>query len=154
MIGRSIARRSRLDFDERRRLHVEAEHADARMTGYVYLNLALRPSQTFHYLSVAQNPLHIMSIESFSTCGSVDDDCGGGGTPLALFAKSLDRAETYPTNIVYPHDYEYQLREYEELLQQNRSILFGSENVVDFLEFHKGSCGEPAPGALIGHARF
>lgn len=32
-----------------RELHVEAEHADARMTGYVYLNLASRPSRPFRY---------------------------------------------------------------------------------------------------------
>jgi hypothetical protein len=83
-----------------------------------------------------------MSIASGSTCGSVDGDDGGGGTPLALFDKSLDRAETYPTNIVYAHSPEYQLREYAQLLQQNRGILFGSENVVDFLEFQKGSQGE------------
>ena len=95
-----------------------------------------------------------MSIESCSTCGSVDGDDGGGGTPLALFDKSLDRAETYPTNIVYPHNYEYQLREYEELLQQNRGILFGSENVVDFLEFHKGSHGEPVFCASIDRTGF
>jgi hypothetical protein len=84
-----------------------------------------------------------MSIDSVSTCGFGDSDDEGDGTPLALFKKSLDLAETYPENIVYPHNYGYQLRDYEQLLQQNRDILFGCENAVDILEFHKGSYGEP-----------
>jgi hypothetical protein len=63
--------------------------------------------------------------------GNVDD------SNLVLLERSMIFANRYPTNIVYPRNYDYQLEEYERQLSDDRSKLFGRKNVVDLLEFRE-----------------
>jgi len=70
------------------------------------------------------------------------DDGGAGDATCALaFERSLTIAQHYPTNIVYSRNYEYQLEEYARQLDNDRSKLFGNQNVVDFLEFREETGG-------------
>lgn len=71
---------------------------------------------------------------------------------VELFKKSIKFSKHYPTNIVYPRNYDYQLEEYERQLNEDRSKLFGRRNVVDLLEFREVAEGT---GKLVeGHLRF
>lgn len=74
---------------------------------------------------------------------SPSDDGGAGDATLALelFEQSMATADTYPENIAYSRNYDYQLAEYARQLDGDRSKLFGTRNIVDFLEFREGTGG-------------
>jgi hypothetical protein len=74
---------------------------------------------------------------------SSSDDGGAEDATLALelFKQSMATADTYPQNIAYSRNYDYQLAEYARQLDDDRSKLFGTQNIVDFLEFREGTRG-------------
>lgn len=64
----------------------------------------------------------------------------------ALFEESIVRAESYPTNLAYHQNYSYQLEEYQKQIEKNAPKLFGTQNIVDFLEFRDArNCSGEAP---------
>lgn len=67
---------------------------------------------------------------------SLRDSCDVNGSDEAsmLFVRSVNQSASYPTNLVYPHGYDYQLQACQEQLDENEEKLFGDENLVDFLE--------------------
>jgi hypothetical protein len=74
----------------------------------------------------------------FNTCSSSqsgDSNAGDATLALNLFERSMTIADCYPKNIVYSRNYGYQLGEYARQLYEDRSKLFGDQNIVDFLEF-------------------
>jgi len=83
-----------------------------------------------------------MYLNTRSSSQSSDDGCAGDATrALALLEKSMATADSYPTNIAYSRNYDYQLKEYARQLYDDRAKLFGNQNLVDFLEFREGTGG-------------
>jgi hypothetical protein len=76
-----------------------------------------------------------MDFNSCSNSQSGDGTAGDATAALDLFEKSMTIADCYPENIVYSRSYGYQRGEYARHLYENRSKLFGNQNIVDFLEF-------------------
>lgn len=86
-----------------------------------------------------------MNCNARSSSQSGDGSAGGDATlALDLFDESMTIANRYPNNIVFSRNYAYQLEEYARQLVDDRSKLFGNENIVDFLEFREdaGSSGK------------
>lgn len=74
---------------------------------------------------------------------SLSDSCDANGSDevVTLFVRSVNQFASYPTNLVYPHSYDYQLQACREQLDENGEKLFGDENVVGFLEKHEDVAG-------------
>lgn len=68
-------------------------------------------------------------------------DANGSDEAATFFARSVEQSASYPTNLVYPHSYDYQLKECQKQLDDNQENLFGDENVVDFLEMNEEDTG-------------
>lgn len=78
-----------------------------------------------------------MSFNTRSSPPSGDGYAGDAALALDLFEQSMTIADCYPKNIVYSRNYGYQLGEYARQLYEDRSKLFGDQNIVDFLEFRE-----------------
>lgn len=68
---------------------------------------------------------------------------------LSLFESSLSRFKLYPANLMFSEVPGYQLKDYQKLLDDNKSGLFSTETVVDFLEFQKDRKGKAARDACF-----
>jgi hypothetical protein len=82
-----------------------------------------------------------MYFNTRSSSQSGDGNTGDATLALDLFERSMTIADCYPKNIVYSRNYGYQLGEYARQLYEDRSKLFGDQNIVDFLEFRQGTQG-------------
>lgn len=83
-----------------------------------------------------------MYLNTRSSSQSNGDGGAGDAThALGLLAQSMATADSYPTNIAYSRNYDYQLKEYARQLYDDRAKLFGNSNLVDILEFREGTGG-------------
>jgi hypothetical protein len=80
-----------------------------------------------------------MSLAGYPQVESCSFNCSEDSS--ILFARSVENATKYPTNLVYPHGYDYQLEECRKRLDENEASLFGDENVVDILEINEEEIG-------------
>lgn len=60
---------------------------------------------------------------------------------MNLFDESLEKADEYPTNLVYSYRYDYQLEECKNQLDRNEGDMFGVESWVDLFEAYDGQTG-------------
>lgn len=67
------------------------------------------------------------SYDSFSSSGH-DDDLAD------KFVESFVKSDSYPMDLVFPREPDYQLKECKDELDANEEDLFGDENDVNFVE--------------------
>jgi len=95
-----------------------------------------------------------MYLNTRSSSQSGDGSAGNATLALDLFEESITTADRYPNNIVFSRNYDYQLEEYARQLEDDRSKLFGNENIVDFLEFREDAGGSGKPDGTLPVLRY